>query len=58
MDKKQEKERKERIKKLVRETEEERYKRVTSGNEPKSHVIPNKKRNNKPKHKNKEEFDR
>lgn len=46
--------RKEELLKTVRETPEERYKRVTSGKEPKAHVIPDK-RGKKPKHKNKDD---
>lgn len=48
------KDRKEELLKTVRETPEERYKRVTSGKEPKAHVIPDK-RGKKPKHKNKDD---
>ncbi|MBQ9279958.1 MAG: hypothetical protein IJ215_02790 [Clostridia bacterium] len=53
MDKREEKKRLEEKLKTVRETKEERYQRVTSGREPKAHVIPDK-RNRKPKHKDRD----
>ena len=49
MGKNEEKKENERKIKLVRETQEERYNRVTSGIEPRAHVIPDKRRK-KPKH--------
>ena len=50
MDKRQEKAEKERIMKNVKETPEDRYKRVTSGEQYRPSIIPDKRRN-KPKHK-------
>ena len=50
MDKRAEKARKEQLLKSARETQEERYKRVTSGVNNRPSVIPDKRRN-KPKHK-------
>ena len=49
-----EKEIREKLLKLVKETPEERHERVTSGKEQKAKIIPDK-RNKKPKHKSRDD---
>ncbi len=55
MDKRQENARKEKLKKLTKESPEARYARASSGIQQRASVIPNKKKqlDRKPKHKNK-----
>jgi len=59
MGKSEEKLRLKKIKQLVKETPEQRKARVTSGIEPKAHIIPNKKKDaEKNKTRNKSKIDR